>query len=318
MNTEGEQDTEAMAETELGEAELQSLCGFLQKAITSLLAVNKDLLNLTLHTPEKQELLKAFARDKGQRSLVVAKIEKPATNTSVDGVDSSSQNASDSQSSIRPDGNIEISISTKVEFLGANAQTIAFLKREDYSKLDLSGGIDLQARDVNISAADTASGNPPEEGTDLSSQIQVVNLGYLGQDSNIYELASTYVDFSFLPLFQDYKNKTQVAQTGGDQSQAAGGLERILKGLSSLKAQLSQARHNTEIPMVELTIDPEVKAKFDAAAKSGTFVQQSDFDDKVANSPEFMTRLHTLVQGWYKEIRKVTTLEHAIENGTAS
>ena len=70
--------------------------------------------------------------------------------------------------------------------------------------------------------------------------------------------------------------------------------------------------------MVELTIDPEVKAKFDAAAKSGTFVQLHDFDDKVQNSPEFMTRLHTLVQGWYKEIRKVTTLEHAIENGTAS
>ena len=127
---------------------------------------------MTLHTPEKQELLKAFALEKGQRSLVVAKIEKPATNTSVDGVDTSSnQEASDSQSSIRPDGNIEISISTKVEFLGANAQTIAFLKREDYSKLDLSGGIDLQARDVNISTADTASGNPPEEGTDLSSQI---------------------------------------------------------------------------------------------------------------------------------------------------
>jgi hypothetical protein len=94
INTEGEQDTEAMAQTELGEAELQSLCGWLQKAITSLLAVNKDLLNMTLHTPEKQELLKAFALEKGQRSLVVAKIEKPATNTSVDGVDTSSNQES--------------------------------------------------------------------------------------------------------------------------------------------------------------------------------------------------------------------------------
>ena len=92
MNTEGEQDTEA--QTELGEAELQSLCGFLQKAITSLLAVNKDLLNMTLHTPEKQELLKAFALEKGQRSLVVAKIEKPVTNTRVDGVDTSSNQES--------------------------------------------------------------------------------------------------------------------------------------------------------------------------------------------------------------------------------
>ena len=44
----------------------------------------------------------------------------------------------------------------------------------------------------------------------------------------------------------------------------------------------------------------------------------NEFDDRVQNNPEFMNRLHTLVQGWYKEIRKVTTLEHAIENGTAS
>ena len=44
----------------------------------------------------------------------------------------------------------------------------------------------------------------------------------------------------------------------------------------------------------------------------------NDFDERVQNNPEFMNRLHNLVQGWYKEIRKVTTLEHAIENGTAS
>ena len=31
-----------------------------------------------------------------------------------------------------------------------------------------------------------------------------------------------------------------------------------------------------------------------------------------------MNELHNQVQGWYKEIRKVTTLEHIIESGTAS
>jgi dynein heavy chain 1, cytosolic len=36
---------------------------------------------------------------------------------------------------------------------------------------------------------------------DLSEQIQVINLGYLGQDSNLFELAQNYVDFSFIPLF---------------------------------------------------------------------------------------------------------------------
>lgn len=48
-----------------------------------------------------------------------------------------------------------------------------------------------------------------EEFVDLSSQLQVINLGYIGPDSNIFELASTYVDFSILPLFQDYKSKSQ-------------------------------------------------------------------------------------------------------------
>lgn len=40
------------------------------------MAVNKDLLNRELHTPKKLELLKTFALDKSQRSLVVAKIDK--------------------------------------------------------------------------------------------------------------------------------------------------------------------------------------------------------------------------------------------------
>lgn len=47
-----------MAQTELGEAELEILCGFLRDTVTSLLAVNKDLLNRELHTPDKLELLK--------------------------------------------------------------------------------------------------------------------------------------------------------------------------------------------------------------------------------------------------------------------
>jgi hypothetical protein len=48
------------------------------------------------------------------------------------------------------------------------------------------------------------------------------------------------VDFSFLPLFHDYKNKTQIKNPGQDQpSGAGGGLEGILKGLSSLKMHLA-------------------------------------------------------------------------------
>jgi len=55
-----------------------------------------------------------------------------------------------------------------------------------------------------------------------------------------------------------------VVNSGADQSQGtAGGLDGIIKGLNILKVHLSQARQNMEIPMVELTVDPEIKSKFD-------------------------------------------------------
>lgn len=91
------------------------------------------------------------------RSLVVAKIEKPLTDTSADGMDTTGSgrdgSGSDTQStSMHKDGNIEITFNTKVEYLGPNAQTIAFLKREDYPKLDLNGGMNIdKVLDVGIS-----------------------------------------------------------------------------------------------------------------------------------------------------------------------
>ena len=149
------------------------------------MAVKKDLLNRELHTGENLELLKMFALDKSQRALVVAKVEKPAANTSVDGVDTTASAAeasnSDTHSSMRQDGNVEILLSTKIEYLGPNAQSIAFLKREDYQKLELSssgtGDLD-KVLDATITSGESSA--PAEEATDLSSQIQVVNLGYLG------------------------------------------------------------------------------------------------------------------------------------------
>lgn len=77
LNTEGDENQEQIQQAELGEAELEILCKFLQETIASLLAVNKNLLNVELHAPERRELLLNFAQDKGMRALVVAKIEKP-------------------------------------------------------------------------------------------------------------------------------------------------------------------------------------------------------------------------------------------------
>ena len=42
--------------------------------------------------------------------------------------------------------------------------------------------------------------------------------------------------------------------------------------------------------MVELRVDPEVKAKFDECKTAGTFVKESDFEDRI-NDPDFVNRM---------------------------
>ena len=135
------------------------------------------------------------------------------------------------ESSIDPqdDTGVQLFISNKVEYQGTSAMTIAFLKREPYKHLYLK---DNEKKMEAVTPGGEQTGAMDEEVIDLSSQLQVINLGYMGQDSNIFELASTYVDFSFLPLFQDYKTKSSGANAAGtDASQgSAAGLENILKG----------------------------------------------------------------------------------------
>jgi hypothetical protein len=52
-------------------------------------------------------------------------------------------------------GEIEIVFSDQVEHMGSTAQTIAFLKRENYARLDLKPPLDL---DSTIASASTEPG----------------------------------------------------------------------------------------------------------------------------------------------------------------
>jgi len=242
--------------------------------------VNKDLFNRELHLASTQEAVKAFANDKTQRAFVVAKIEKSTTgqdSTNTSTVKSEKPTSEDMSEGISRNetmggaSQVELVFSNKVEYIGHTAQTIAFLKRENYSRLDLKVELDLTKLLEDQESVDGT--NNEADKIDLSHQLQIVNLGYLGQESNIFELASTYVDFSFLPLFHDYNNKTSgsnAASSGPDTTGSADGLKGILKDLSSLKLNLAQCRQNLDIPMVELSCDPVIKEKITEHEKTGT------------------------------------------------
>lgn len=51
----------------------------------------------------------------------------------------------------------------------------------------------------------------------------------MGEDSNIFELAATYVEYSLLPLFSSYKlgGQAQSDEKGASKGNATSGLENV-------------------------------------------------------------------------------------------
>jgi hypothetical protein len=82
----------------------------------------------------------------------------------------------------------------------------------------------------------------------LSSQLQVLNLGFVGEDANIFELAVNYVEYSFIPLFATYKNSPASQLDNKKSGQSNQGLDNVQKDLMQLKVHLSQCLQNLEIP----------------------------------------------------------------------
>lgn len=79
---------------------------------------------------------------------------------------------------------------------------------------------------------------------------------------------------------------------------------------------LAQCRQNQDIPNVELAIEPIIKARIEAARVKKEVCKIGEFDD-LAQDKDFLNRLNNYVNTWYRDIRKVTGLDHPIESGNA-
>jgi dynein heavy chain 1 len=166
------------------------------------------------------------------------------------------------------------------------AHTIAFLKRESYTVLDLRG---------------------EEYGEHVSKQVQLINLGFIGEDFNIFELAATYVEYSLQPLFNSYR---------GTHGSASTGFENMQRDLTQLKVHLVQCQQNIIVPEIELTQDPEIKAKYEECKAQGREMTVDDFEQRLQD-PNFIKRLEKTVTQWIKDIRRVTQLKHDPAQGSA-
>ncbi len=59
-----------------------------------------------------------------------------------------------SEASVVPGGGYEILISDKVEYFGNSAHTIAFLKRENYARLDLKPELEIESDATKTTVAE--------------------------------------------------------------------------------------------------------------------------------------------------------------------
>ena len=162
--------------------------------------MNKDRFHKALHEPANQEVLAQFAQEKNQRALLISRIDQRGRDED-DDAKAEPDPADDGKEKtelgelFRGD---EVKFSLKVQYYGAVAHTIAFLKRESFAVLNLRGA---------------------DAGDHVSKQLQLLNLGYIGEDFNIFELAGTYVEYSLLPLFNSYKtSKATFADKSGSTS----------------------------------------------------------------------------------------------------
>lgn len=168
---------------------MENLNAYLAATCYTLINVSKDYFYKELHSPVNQATLRSFAIDKKLRTLVVARIDRPTAANIAEGTEEvkggEENNGGKEDSS---EDAVEILFTVKVQFLGQMAQSIAFVKREAHAQLELK-----------------AAG---ESVKPLASQLQLLNLGYVGEDSNIFELAVNYVEYSFIPLFSTYKTSS--------------------------------------------------------------------------------------------------------------
>lgn len=148
----------------------------------------------------------------------------------------------------------------------------------------------------------------------MCKQLQLLNLGYIGGDFNIFELAATYVEYSLVPLFNSYKTgKATLADKGGP---TGAGFENIQKNLAQLKVHLVQCQQNIIVPEIDLSHDAEIKAKYEECRAQGREMTADDFESRLQD-PNFIKRLEKTVTQWIKDIRRITQLNHDPQQGSA-
>lgn len=156
--------------------------------------------------------------------------------------------------------------------------------------------------------------NPLEAGKSIASQLQAINLS----EGSPFESLHALVRNSIAPFFKAYVKQT--SGTGASDKSAAGqsksgdaklglGINAVNQKIAELELSLYNCKQNVQIPHVSLNFHPEVASANTRVAASEKRPLKPEDLGEMSKATDFLNALQSGVNGWIKEIQRVTKLE---------
>ncbi|KAJ3032718.1 hypothetical protein HDV00_007194 [Rhizophlyctis rosea] len=184
-----------------------------------------------------------------------------------------------------------------------------------YSLLDTISYSDLHVASLAIikRSAFVESSRP------LQQQLQIINLPGAG-GGNPYESLHAYIHNAVAPFFDAYVSARGLVAGGAGATDKEGktGIPMTKKKIAELELSLLHLQQNVEIPEINLNIHPIVQRAIQSCRESGKRLTVDAIDSAQLNDSTFLNKLQSDVNGWIKEIQKVTKLSRDPASGTAS
>ncbi|KAI9105868.1 dynein heavy chain [Phlyctochytrium arcticum] len=156
----------------------------------------------------------------------------------------------------------------------------------------------------------------------LQQQLQIFNLPGPSEGGNPYEALHSYIHNAVSPFFDAFSSQKASAalksdRTGREDKDNRSGIPMAKKKIAELELSLLQLQQNVEIPEVVLHYNSVVVRTIDSCREQGKRVNV-DAVGEIINDSAFLNRLQSDVNGWIKEIQKVTKLSRDPSSGSAS
>ncbi|KAI8361054.1 dynein heavy chain [Mortierella sp. GBAus27b] len=258
---------------------------YLERLLGLLLGADQGDLDSSLFTfPDSLERLRRFASDPQTPALYVLKeAESP-------GSDSNGSNSSQG---------FAYSVSYELTYHANHVGSLALIKR----------------------------GPIIDTSRPLQTQIQFINLpGPASNDTGVglsgpYEALHSYIHYAVSPYFNAYVNTKSGAESASskrpDDKDGKMGIPMAKKKIAELELSLLHLQQNVEIPEIFLSIHPVVQRAIADCREKDQRVTVDAVSGSYFSDSTFLNKLQGDVNGWIKEIQKVTKLSRDPASGTA-